>query len=365
MVIDNNSIIPKYYQIKEYLLRYFKEKDIKDNDKIPSENKLIDIFKVSRNTVRQALDILEKEGIIYKIQGKGTFFHYVDKKRNYLLGVISPATSKYIYIDIVSGIEEYCHRKKYNIILSNSNANPEKEKEALESMLEKGIDGLIIEPALSYNITEASYIFKKLLKLEIPVLLIDDQIQNLNLPTLTLDDKKCGFIATEYLIKKNHKKIAMIYKKEIVASEYRLEGYLKALKDNGIKINESYVSGFYEKDEKNNNNISGVHTKKLIELDDPPTAIFYYNDESAIPGIKEISRYGLRIPDDISVIGLDDSDYADFSNIPLTTLMHPKKEMGSLAAKMLIEEIESKGSLKNKIYYLDTKIIERESVKLL
>jgi GntR family transcriptional regulator, arabinose operon transcriptional repressor len=365
MIIDNDSIIPKYYQIKEYLLKYFKEKDLKDNEKIPSENELINIFKVSRNTVRQALDMLEREGIVYKEQGKGTFFSKSRLKKNFIIGFISPASSKYIYIDIINGIEEYCHKNKYSIILSNSNANPEKEKEALDSMIEKGIDGLIIEPALSYNITKDSYIFKKLTDLEIPILVIDVLIQGLNLPTLTLDDIKCGYEATEYLLKKNHNKIGFIYKKEVVASEYRLKGYLDALHDYGIKINESYISGFYEQDEIKNNDIAGICTRKLLELDYPPTAIFYYNDESAIPGIKTIINCGLRIPDDISVLGFDDSEYAEFSNIPLTTFMHPKKNMGVQAAKMIIDEIQSPGTLKKQIYYIDTKIVERKSVKAL
>jgi GntR family transcriptional regulator of arabinose operon len=363
MIIDTNSFIPKYFQIKEYLLKYFKEKNIKDNEKIPSENELIGIFRVSRNTVRQALDILEREGIVYKEQGKGTFFSKKQLKRNFIIGVISVAASKYIYFDIINGIEEYCHENKYSIILSNSKANPEKEKQALDSMLEKGIDGLIIEPALSYNITKDSYIFKRLSNLEIPVLVIDVIIQGLNLPTLTLDDIKCGYEATEYLLQKNHKKIAFVYKKGFVASEYRLKGYLNALRDHDIKINETYIAGFYEKDEVENNEIAGICTRKLLELDHPPTAIFYYNDESAVPGIKAIINCGLRVPDDISVLGFDDSDYADFSNIQLTTFIHPKKNMGLQAAKMIIDEIESPGTLHKKIYYINTKIIERSSVK--
>jgi DNA-binding LacI/PurR family transcriptional regulator len=100
----------------------------------------------------------------------------------------------------------------------------------------------------------------------------------------------------------------------------------------------------------------------LLELDNPPSAIFYYNDDSAIPGIKTINNSGLSVPEDISVLGFDDSEYAAFSNIPLTTFIHPKKNMGLRAAKMLIDEIESPGTLKNEIYYIDTNIIERKSV---
>ena len=232
-------------------------------------------------------------------------------------------------------------------------------------MLEKGIDGLIIEPALSYNITKNSYIYKKLSNLEIPVIVVNVIIEGLNLPTLSLDDIKCGYEATNYLMKKNHKKIGFVYKKEVIASEYRLQGYIKVLKDHGITINESYIAGFYENEEVENNEIAGVYTKKLLELDDPPTAIFYYNDECAIPGIKSILNSGLSVPDDISVLGFDDSEYAEFSSLPLTTFMHPKKDMGLMAAKMIINEIELPGSLQKKVYYIDTKIIERNSVKQL
>lgn len=365
MNIDNDSIMPKYYQIKEYLLKYFQEMNIKENEKIPSENVLLKKFKVSRNTVRQAIDVLEKKGLVYKIQGKGTFFKNNKTNRNYLIGVISPMTSKYIYLDIIKGIEEYSHEKKYNIILSNSNWDVEKERESLEIMLEKRIDGLIIEPTLSSFITKDSYIFKKLSSLKIPVLLIDCLIKNIKLPTLTLDDVDCGYMAAEALIKNNHKRIAYIYNNDTISGNLRLKGYLKAMKKHKLVIDNSLISGFSMKEQKEDKEyvyFSSTCTDKLLNLKNPPTAIFYFNDEGAFSGAQTIKKYGLRIPDDISVIGFDDSEYSRFSEVPLTTVAHPKKNMGIMAAKMIIEEIESPGKLKKDVYFIKTSIVERNSI---
>lgn len=130
-------------------------------------------------------------------------------------------------------------------------------------------------------------------------------------------------------------------------------------------MRKEYVISYTENEVIGLRHPSSKYTLKLLHESIPPTAIFYFDDHDAVIGIKTIIGEGLSIPDDISVIGFDNSEDAKLSPIPLTTVAHPKEEMGIKATQLLIDEIENPGSLKNEACYLDMVIIERESVKTL
>ncbi len=364
-MIDNTSYIPKYIQVKEKLKEYIMANNLKEGDALPSENDLLQKYQVSRNTIRQAFNLLDKEGIIYTIRGKGTFYRG-DTRQNpggsSLIGVMTPVTSTSIYMDIVKGIEHTAHDNGFHMIWSNSMANPEKERESLEGMIDKGIDGLIIEPALSSNIVKDSYIYQKLQNLPIPVVIIDCQIEGLQIPSVTLDDCQYGYLATGYLIKRNHRKIGYIYKHETMAGKLRYEGYVKALIDAGIHVDPQLALSFTERADQNHENPVMKLTEELMKKGDPPTALFFFNDETAFEGIQSLSKLGLRVPEDVSVIGIDDSPFATLSVPKLTTLSHPKGEMGQKAAEILIEKIKNPETEQDCCIMMQPEIIERESV---
>ena len=365
-MIDGKSIIPKYYQLKEILLAYIDEKQMQEGAPLPSENELIKKHNVSRNTVRQALNVLEQEKIIYKVQGKGTFLGQKpvkDSSRSYILGVLTPVTTKSIYPEIINGIEHAAHEQNYQILWSNSQANPVKEQESLEAMLNKGIDGLIVEPALSGRITEDSYIYQRLASLSIPVVVMDCCIQGLERPCITLADRNYGYHATKYLIDNGHKRIAFIYKNEVIAGKQRYEGYAKALLEAELPLDPELAVAFTEEEDQ-----KGIHpvsqiTKDLLGSNNPPTAIFYFNDENAFEGIQTITQLGYKIPDDLSVIGIDDSSFATLGNTELTTLKHPKEKMGQQAAEMIINEINKPGSIANRCILIEPELIIRNTVR--
>ena len=154
MKIDAEKSTPKYLQLKEIIKHHFEKEHYQPGQKIPSENELMKQFAISRSTVRQTLNELANEGLIYKKQGLGSFYAGKPENevsRSYLVGVIVPRLSFYIYPQIIQGINDVAHQKRYNIVLGSSDVQPEKELACLEQLLEKRIDGLLIEPSGGFS----------------------------------------------------------------------------------------------------------------------------------------------------------------------------------------------------------------------
>lgn len=367
MRINADKPIPKYLQLKDIIVQYFDTEHYIADQKIPSENELVERFKVSRNTVRQALGELNDEGIIYKKQGLGTFFSGSTdtKKLSYLIGVISPRISYYIYPQIIQGIDEVAHQKRYNIVLGNSYADYEKEVTCLEQLLEKQIDGLLFEPVGGFERFEDSPIFRVLNELTIPFVFMDWWFDDANISCVTVDDAEGGFRATSYLINAGHRRIACLYPNDKVPGNLRYQGYRKALEQHGLPFDEQLIHTTNSPDW-DTAGVIGEHVRQLINMGKArPTAMFLFNDDGALRASNAIREAGLRVPDDISLIGFDNSERSASAEVPLTTMSHPKHKVGVWAAEILFDHIEA-GTQSNPRRMLITPIVvERNSVKVL
>ncbi len=149
MKIDPQSPLPKYHQLKEIIKESTKKGIIKPNERIQSESELMTIYKISRHTVRHAMGDLVNEGWLYREPGIGTFC--ADRlsrtsNKTFIIGVISVVVSNYIFPSIIHGIDNVIHPKGYSIVLGNANHNTEKEAAHLQDMINRNVDGLIIEP---------------------------------------------------------------------------------------------------------------------------------------------------------------------------------------------------------------------------
>lgn len=374
MQIEQNKSIPKYLQLKNILIRIFSEEEYQPGQSLPTENELISSYGVSRNTVRKTLDELEKSGIIYKKQGSGSFYAggvKKNQKESLLIGVIVPRLSVYIYPTIIHGIDSVANDKGYNIVLGSADISPEKELECLERLISKNIDGLIFEPCAGNPDFETSPIFKRIQKLNIPVVILDWMINDSTMPFVSPNDVQGGFQATQLLIEAGHKKIAFICPSDTIPAQKRLEGYRSALRQAGIQ-----PAGKYEKQGsvvqwgekgpiKPENPYITELVNELINLgDDRPTAIIFYNDEEAYQGYTAIRNAGLSIPDDISVVGFDDTELATLVQPQLTTVIHPKYKLGKWAAKILLDHLASSSKSDTIQMVLNPKIAVRDSVKI-
>jgi GntR family transcriptional regulator, arabinose operon transcriptional repressor len=361
----NEKSLPKYLQLKEEILSWIHTGRLKPGDQIPSENEISEQFQMSRQTVRQTFGLLEKEGLLLRVQGKGTFVSESIAGRSaevQTIGMLTTYISDYIFPHIVRGTESALRSRGYRLVLSSTDNDKQREKESLSVMMNEPISGLIIEPTKSAEGNPNLGFYLSLDVQQIPYIMINASYPELHCPSLKVDDEAGGYMAAEHLIQLGHKRIAGFFKTDDLQGVNRLKGFIKAHQHYRIPLHPALVV-HYRTEEKHTKPME--ETARILGSDDGrPTAFVCYNDELAVQLLDPIRQFGLLVPDDISLVGFDDSPLATAMEVKLTTLTHPKSEMGAAAAELLISMIE-KGldgfTAENKIF--SPELIIRESTK--
>lgn len=358
--------IPKYIQLKQEIFSWLHSGKLKPDDKLPSENEIVNQFQISRHTVRQTLGELEKEGWLYKVQGRGTYVAQPKTKENNetkTIAIITTYISDYIFPHIVRGAEEAIRTHGYHLMLSSTDNNKEKEKESLKMLMSQPLRGLIIEPTKSaYGNINLNY-FLSLEFQQIPFVMINEKYQELNCPTIKVDDEEGGFVAAEHLIQLGHVNILGFFKTDDLQGINRLKGFIRAHKKNQVPLRPNSV--VYYTTEDKNGDLFQKTISQLLKKDhsERPTSIVCYNDQLAIQIMEIVRGFGLNIPHDMSIIGFDDSSLATATEVKLTTLSHPKSNLGEQAANLLIEMIEKKHKQQPEDIVFKPELIERESTR--
>jgi len=235
------------------------------------------------------------------------------------IGVVIEDNRNPFYAEVLNGMEEAAREKNYHIILTNTQRDYKKEEEAINLLLNKRVDGLLIDP-----VQDRDDDIKKLIEANIPFVIVGRDFENIELDAVYNDEVKGGFLATEYLIKEGHKRIVLIdgflYKSP---AKGRLEGYKKAMKKYGISMDDALVS-VGDIDVKD----GYERTRQMLEKDLDFTAIFAYNDMMAFGAMQAIKEKGLRIPEDIGLVGYDDIPFCSLMDPALTTIRLKKQELG-------------------------------------
>jgi GntR family transcriptional regulator, arabinose operon transcriptional repressor len=355
---DDNNYLPKYYQLKEYLKELIKSGGILPKEKLPSESELVRQFKISRHTVRHAFGDLENEGWIYREQGKGTFCAFRGRKKEKKIAVLTTYISNYIFPYIIRGIEEILCEFEYSFSIASTGNDKRKEEECMKRILEQDIAGLIVEPTKSAKPNVNHKYFQELKNRNIPYIFLHAIYPDLDPAYLIMDDEKGGFVAAEYLLKLGHRDIAGIFLSDDMQGVKRQAGFLSALKKYGVPVNNEFI-GNYSTEQMFS--YPYQFAKKLLQKGRKPTAVFCYNDQIAIQVIEAIRKSHLKVPKDISLVGYDNSNLATATEIKLTTVNHPKEEMGKRVASMIVEMINGKQT--NPCFVYEPEIIIRNSCK--
>lgn len=285
-------------------------------------------------------------------------------QKTYTIGLIIPDICNPYFPEIARGIQDQAKKMGYSVILYNTDNDKKSEIEAIQLLKSKQVDGIILSLSVSNN--------EELDQLEdhnFPVVQIDRKISGSNSPSVTIDNIISAYNATEYLLQLGHKRLAHITGNlGTKTGQDRLQGFQKAIQAYGVNWNPDYIcEGNYSKD-------SGYQQmKRLLELPKRPTAIFAANDLMALGAYEAIFDAGLKIPEEITIIGHDDIDVASLIRPGLTTMSQPTYNLGQIAAKMLIQKIKENSSEgKDKITHdentlsqneivLNTQLIVRES----
>lgn len=274
-------------------------------------------------------------------------------KKTHTIGLIISDLSNTYFARVASGIEKIASKYNYSLIISTTGGEEKEELKYINLLKEKQVDGILFASGRM----PASC--KKLLReTEIPTVVVAREVEE-ELPSVHIDNVKESYRAVKHLINSGHQKIAMISgaSNDKESGLYRIQGYRQALNDNNLKIKEDLI---VEGDFKLQSGIKAM--EKILKRDDSITAVFAASDEMGVGAIKAIKKAGLKVPEDISVIGFDNNIISLASDPELSTISQPEEELGWHSMEMLYKVINREKLEKKKIY-LPCKLIERESVK--
>lgn len=274
-------------------------------------------------------------------------------QRTRTIGMLVTSSTNPFFAEVVSGVEEGCYRNGYSLVLGNAGELPGRQLSYLETLLQKRIDALAIMTA--HQDTEFRAELDKHPKL--PRIVLDSDPVT-NGCAISDDSVFGGRIATEYLIKQGHTKIGCLtgYSHHPRSME-RLQGFKDAMRESGLPINEHWIATGQLTAQ------SGYDAaSRLLATEDLPTALFAFNDIMATGAYRAIQERGLKIPDDISIVGYDDIEIASYLVPALTTIRQKGFELGLKAAEMLISHLEKADKLPAQVRRTPELVI-RESVK--
>ena len=353
----------KYYTLMEELKAAILSGRIRAGEKLPSENQLSEQYQISRHTVRKALSILIQEGYIVAEHGRGTFcsdrMSHLKKSKN--IAVITTYISDYIFPRLIQGMDKVLTENGYSIILKNTANSRTREAKVLEDILTKDIDGLIIEPSKSQILCRHMNLYQLLDDYQIPYVFIQGVYSQMReKPHILMDDCRGGYLAAKYLLDLGHENLVGIFKADDFQGRERHKGYVKALQEAGYYYDPDRVIWYHTEDRKAK---PGVSVKALLEQGTQVDGIVCYNDQVALDVIRAVQECRRQVPEDISVIGYDNSVMAA-GGAGLTTIAHPQEKLGEMAAELLLEKIREVPEEKSQIPRLiQPELIVRNSVK--
>jgi DNA-binding LacI/PurR family transcriptional regulator len=252
--------------------------------------------------------------------------------------------------EVVNGIEECCNDHGYSVFLANSNADPDRERKVVHSFAERRVDGIVVTSSR----VGALYI-PLLSEMKVPIVLVNNQHPGEFVHSVMIENVKASVEATNHLIQFGHRRIAYLGDRLGHQSDTeRFAGYRQALERAGLPFLPEYVVHGDGKSEE-----GMVATETLLRLPKPPTAIFCYNDMTALGALRRLHINGLGVPEDISIAGFDDLSIASYTQPPLTTVRQPRRRMGMLAMESLLKLMSGQDSAQ--AITVQAELIVRES----
>lgn len=285
------------------------------------------------------------------------------RQRTETIGLVIGDISNPYSTELANAVRETLSVQGFNLFICISEHSAKEDIIAFESLVNHSVDGLIV--ATRSNVAGDEHL-REIVDSQVPVVVIGRDFQHEIVDYVSADNLHGGFEATQHLIDLGHERIGFIGASLSAGSSLkRLQGYLNALEAHGIPVDERLITGRKEA-------VSGVPgystekmgyegMKRLLSLPNRPTAIFARNDFTAIGAMTAIKEAGLKIPQDIAIVGFDDIPLAIHTSPTLTTVRQPMRLQGQLAAEMLLQRIESENAIERHERILNCELIIRES----
>jgi DNA-binding LacI/PurR family transcriptional regulator len=271
-------------------------------------------------------------------------------KRTQTIGLVVTTVADPFASEVVSGLEQAANDHGYAVFLAESNGEPEREKKIVQSFAERRVDGIVVTSS------RVGALYLPLLsEMMVPIVLVNNQHPGAFVHSVMIGNLEGSKAAAGHLVTLGHRRIAYLGDQFGYQSDTeRFAGYMEALDTAGIPfLPELVVHGNGKPDE------AMRATERLLALPDPPTAVCCYNDMSALGAMRSIHLQGLKVPDDISVVGFDDLFLASYTQPPLTTVRQPMRRMGQLAMESLFKlMLGTESEIRIRV---DAELIVRES----
>ncbi len=275
------------------------------------------------------------------------------KQATRTIGIVIPTVATSFYAQIINGIEDRAYQAGYSVILTHAGVNNVRLQESLNFMVERRVEGII---GVSINLAQID--LQAIAALAVPLLLLSAQAPGDCLPYVKVDDYAAAYAATADLIDRGHRTIALVGvdPADSVAGRPRIAGYTAALQAAGLRLDRNLIfPGDYTFEAGQRAMTTILATPELR-----PTAVFAVSDETALGVIAVCYQAGVRIPQDLSVLGYDNSAIASMVSPALSTVAQPFYEMGQLAADKLITGLQTKQPIQSQI--VPFKLIHRGTV---
>ena len=327
----------------------------------------VSISTVSKS-LRNSLEI--SEDTRQKVQAFAKLYNYrpnnialsLKNRKSKTICIIIPEIIHHFFATVISGVERIANEKGYNVIVCLSDESFDKEVINMEMLANGSIDGFIMSLSKETQQKRDFHHISEVINQGMPVVMFDRVTNDILCDKVIIDDNLAAFNATQFLIDKGFKKIAIISTVDYVSvGKLRTEGYLQALKSNDIKIDDNLILKIEDTDNFESQIVTLIENNEL-------DAVFAVNEIFAVTAIKVATRLGKKIPEELSIIGFTDGIISKYSSPSITTVSQNGIKMGEKAAKMLLEKLEIEDDQDDEEYQeqyktevIETELVERET----
>lgn len=267
-----------------------------------------------------------------------------------VLGLLVPDITNPFFAEITKGVEEVAHERGFGVVLCTTEGEPAREETYLRLLRRKRVDGLVIA-----SVTLDDPHLEELQRFRIPFVLVSRLAERVEAPYVVVDDRKGGRLAVEHLVGLGHKKIGFIGgPANVHSSRDRMEAYREVLEERGLSVRRNWAvfASFTQE--------AGFTVgKRMLSKQDRPTAVFAANDLIALGVMQAAEELGLRIPEDLSLVGYNNIAYAALPRIQLTTVAQPMRKMGQIAGEFIIDVLEGRRAAVLSLRLSPTLVIRR------
>ncbi len=318
-----------------------------DGKRLPTERELEEKYHVSRPTIAKALSLLVAEGLIYRRQGSGTYTRpqipslMSDEKR--LIGIVAPTSNATVILDLFDGVERTALQAGYRVLLSSSGQNYEREKQVVGELIQDGASAIVLYP-MSRTVQQLADDYLLTEWLDFPIVLVDIATPSQGRNQVVFDNYRLGYDMTMHLLNQGHRDIAMMTPVDDyyhVSTMERIRGHEKAYMKVGVPIHREWPYRIHHWGEENDAFPAFSKWVKAWEKGGRKiTAFIAYEDDTAIEVIMACQQLGIRVPEDLTVVGFDNSPFARHFQPAFTSSSPDFVRMGEIAAELVLGQCQ-------------------------